>query len=172
VQSLILTDPSRLATLATLPASDCGGWRMLGGSGKLKTEIAVRTTRGVRMQTLGVRTSALKTFFAHCGPATWPMVSLVGLLLVWSLPSAAQSTPPEGVIQSERRIVLVNVIAKDKHGKPVEDLRRDDFGLLDNNQEQRGTTPNRPHPIPVPRLRSCRGWAGLLRATSSARLAP
>jgi len=89
------------------------------------------------MQAREIRTSAPNAFFAHCCPATWPMGSLLGLLLVGSLPAAAQSTPPDGVIQSERRIVLVNVIAKDKHGKPVEDLRRGDFGLLDNNLEQR-----------------------------------
>ena len=89
------------------------------------------------MNTRQVRTSAPKTFFAHCRPATWRMGSLLGLLLLWPLPAAAQTTPPEGVIQSETRIVLVNVVAKDKHGKPVEDLRRDDFGLLDNNQEQK-----------------------------------
>ena len=41
------------------------------------------------------------------------------------------------MIQTETHVVLVNVVVKDKHGKPVDDLRRDDFQLLDNNQEQR-----------------------------------
>jgi VWFA-related protein len=89
------------------------------------------------MQARQFPTSAPNTFFARCCPVTWPMGSLLGLLLVWSSPAAAQNTPPERVIQSETHIVLVNVIAKDKHGKPVEDLRRDDFVLLDNNQEQK-----------------------------------
>lgn len=33
--------------------------------------------------------------------------------------------------------MLVNVVAKDRHGKPVADLSRDDFVLRDNGQEQR-----------------------------------
>jgi len=41
------------------------------------------------------------------------------------------------VIQGGTHVVLVNVVAKDKRGKPVDDLRREDFTLLDNGQEQK-----------------------------------
>jgi VWFA-related protein len=40
-------------------------------------------------------------------------------------------------IQAKTHLVLVNVIVQDKHGRPVENLQRSDFTLLDNNHEQR-----------------------------------
>jgi VWFA-related protein len=54
-----------------------------------------------------------------------------------SSPAAAQSTPDSVVMQGGTHLVLVNVVVKDKHGKPVDDLRRDDFVLRDNGQEQK-----------------------------------
>jgi VWFA-related protein len=48
-----------------------------------------------------------------------------------------QSTPDPAVIQGGTHIVLVNVVVKDKHGKPVDDLGRGDFVLRDNGQEQK-----------------------------------
>jgi VWFA-related protein len=62
---------------------------------------------------------------------------LMTLLLVSPLAAAAQGPPGQDVIHSETHIVLVNVVAKDKHGKPIADLKRDDFELLDNHQEQK-----------------------------------
>jgi VWFA-related protein len=59
------------------------------------------------------------------------------LLLVLPSPAAPQATPDQGVIQVETHVVLVNVVAKDKHGRPVNDLSRNDFVLLDNNQEEK-----------------------------------
>jgi VWFA-related protein len=61
------------------------------------------------------------------------------MALLPALPSSAvaQATPAQDVIQTETHLVLVNVVVKDKHGKPVEDLKRDDFVLLDNNQQQK-----------------------------------
>ena len=41
------------------------------------------------------------------------------------------------MIQTQTHVVLINVVAKDKHGKPVEDLTRDDFELRDNGQDQK-----------------------------------
>jgi VWFA-related protein len=41
------------------------------------------------------------------------------------------------VIQAGTHVVLVNVVAKDKHGKPVAGLGRDDFVVRDNGQEQK-----------------------------------
>ena len=59
------------------------------------------------------------------------------LILVLPSPAAPQATPNQVVIQGGTHVVLVNVVVKDKHGKPVEDLRRDDFMLRDNDQEQK-----------------------------------
>jgi VWFA-related protein len=56
---------------------------------------------------------------------------VVLILLVLPVPVAPQ------VIQGGTHVVLVNVVAKDKRGKPVDDLRREDFALLDNGQEQK-----------------------------------
>ena len=59
------------------------------------------------------------------------------LILALPLAGAAQATPDQTVIQGGTHVVLVNVVAKDKHGKPVADLTRDDFVLRDNGQEQK-----------------------------------
>jgi VWFA-related protein len=66
-----------------------------------------------------------------------PSGFLTTLLLLWPSPAAPQATPDQAVIQTGTHIVLVNVVAKDKHGKPVKDLSRDDFVLRDNGHEQR-----------------------------------
>lgn len=55
------------------------------------------------------------------------------------LPAVPQVAPAPDVIQGGTHVVLVNVVVKDKHGKPVDDLRRDDFVLRDNGQEQKIT---------------------------------
>jgi VWFA-related protein len=61
-------------------------------------------------------------------------------LLLLPLPQAApQSAPDRGVIEGGTHVVLLNVVAKDKHGKPVAGLGRDDFVLRDNGQEQKIT---------------------------------
>lgn len=89
------------------------------------------------MQIRRIRPSALITLIARGPFAACPQTLLMTLLLVRPSPAAPQTTPVQGVIQSETHIVLVNVVVKGKHGKPVSDLRRDDFVLLDNDQEQK-----------------------------------
>jgi hypothetical protein len=59
------------------------------------------------------------------------------LLLALPSPGIPQATPDPVVIQGGTRVVLVNVVAKDKHGKPVADLTRDDFVLRDNGREEK-----------------------------------
>jgi VWFA-related protein len=59
------------------------------------------------------------------------------LLLALPWPGVPQATPDPVVIQGGTRVVLVNVVAKDKRGKPVADLTRDDFVLRDNGQEEK-----------------------------------
>jgi VWFA-related protein len=58
-------------------------------------------------------------------------------LLVTSWPAVSQTPPDQAVIQAGTHIVLVNVVAKDKHGKPVAGLSRDDFVLRDNGREEK-----------------------------------
>lgn len=41
------------------------------------------------------------------------------------------------MIRATTHLVVLNVVVKDKHGKPVDDLKRDDFLLRDNGQEQK-----------------------------------
>jgi hypothetical protein len=63
--------------------------------------------------------------------------SVVITLLLLPLPAVPQNTPDRVVIKAGTHIVLVNVVVKDKRGKPVGDLSRDDFVLLDNGREQK-----------------------------------
>ena len=56
--------------------------------------------------------------------------------LLFCLPAAAQSPV---VLQTGTHVVTVNVVVKDKHGNPVDDLTRDDFVLRDNSEEQKIT---------------------------------
>ncbi len=41
------------------------------------------------------------------------------------------------MIRSSTQVVVVNVVVKDKHGKPADDLKREDFELRDNGQPQK-----------------------------------
>jgi hypothetical protein len=55
--------------------------------------------------------------------------SVLIALLVLPSPAIPQTTPDQVLIQERTHVVLVNVVAKDKHGKPVNNLTRDDFVL-------------------------------------------
>lgn len=59
------------------------------------------------------------------------------LLLRCTLTATPQAQPEPPVIRATSRLVIVNVVVKDKHGKPVDDLTRDDFVLRDNGQGQK-----------------------------------
>jgi hypothetical protein len=83
------------------------------------------------------RPSALTTLISRGPFAARLHGLLIALLLALPLSAASQGTPNQDVIQAETRIVLVNVVVKDKHGKPVDDLSRDDLVLLYNGQEQK-----------------------------------
>jgi len=60
------------------------------------------------------------------------LTGAAGLLLV---PSLTPQEPP--VIRASTQVVVLSVVAQDKHGKPVEGLRRGDFVVRDNGQEQK-----------------------------------
>lgn len=61
------------------------------------------------------------------------------LLAAWFRPAFSQTgnPPDQPVLHGGTHVVLVNVVVRDKHGKPVEDLTRDDFVLRDNGQERK-----------------------------------
>lgn len=63
--------------------------------------------------------------------------ALLALILQARSVALAQAQAPQAVVQSETRVVAVNAIAKDKHGKPIEDLKPGDFALRDNDRPQR-----------------------------------
>src|SRR5260370_39289245 len=61
----------------------------------------------------------------------------------------AQTPAPQQSAQDQQKLfklrisselVLVNVVARDKQGKPVTDLKRDDFTLLEDGKPQRVTS--------------------------------
>jgi VWFA-related protein len=66
----------------------------------------------------------------------WLYLSGLSLLALAPL-SRPQPAPDQVVIHTGTHVVLVNVVAKDKHGKAVGNLTRDDFILLDNGQPQK-----------------------------------
>lgn len=60
-----------------------------------------------------------------------------GWIALSVMPAAfSQTAPDESVIRTGTHVVLVNVVVRDKHGKPVAGLDRGDFVLRDNGQEQ------------------------------------
>src|ERR1700683_2671917 len=50
--------------------------------------------------------------------------------------AAAQQNPPGATFRAGTELVQVSVIAQDKQGKPVADLRREDFQIFDNGAPQ------------------------------------
>ena len=64
-------------------------------------------------------------------PAAWAWI-----LSLCTLP-AQQPAPEAASFHTASHLVVLNVVVKDKHGKPVDDLKRDDFVLRDNDQEQK-----------------------------------
>ena len=52
------------------------------------------------------------------------------------MPQDAPDAPPPATFQSSTQLVQVRVIAEDKNGRPVTDLRQEDFELADNGLSQ------------------------------------
>ena len=65
---------------------------------------------------------------------------MVALLLPGAIPLTAQQSPPAPASQSRIRVitelVLVNVVARDKKGNLVRDLKKEDFTLLEDGKKQ------------------------------------
>ena len=73
------------------------------------------------------------------GGAGWIWLSVIWIALAVQAVSGAQSppeTPPPPTFQSSTQLVQVRVIAEDKNGKPVTDLRQEEFQLADNGSSQ------------------------------------
>jgi len=49
---------------------------------------------------------------------------------------AAQQSPAPQAIRATTELVLVNVVARDKKGNLVRDLKREDFTVLEDGQKQ------------------------------------
>src|SRR6266571_8278935 len=68
---------------------------------------------------------------------TFSIFSAAGLLLQAGAPSMAQQTgQAESRIQVTSELVLVNVVAHDKKGNLVRDLKKGDFTLLEDGKKQ------------------------------------
>jgi VWFA-related protein len=70
--------------------------------------------------------------------------TLVTALLVGPMASQNPATQPQQPagqgnfkLRVESELVLVNVVARDKQGKPITDLKRDDFTLIEDGKPQR-----------------------------------
>jgi hypothetical protein len=71
--------------------------------------------------------------------ASWLFISA----MVGQTPAPQQSAQDQQKLFKLRissELVLVNVVARDKQGKPVTDLKRDDFTLLEDGKPQRVTS--------------------------------
>jgi VWFA-related protein len=84
-----------------------------------------------------LRPSILITSPTLAAPAARFYALLMTPLLILPPAMSPQATPDPVVMQAGTHLVQVNVVVKDKHGKPVSDLGRDDFVLRDNGQEQK-----------------------------------
>src|ERR1700722_4908237 len=58
------------------------------------------------------------------------------MFMAYAAFEALAQAPPEATFRTGVKLVQVNVIAQDKQGKPVSDLKRDEFQLLDNGSPQ------------------------------------
>ncbi|HSC77620.1 MAG TPA: VWA domain-containing protein [Candidatus Acidoferrales bacterium] len=68
------------------------------------------------------------------------IVLLGGLALSSQQPPPAPTNVPATVLRVTTRLVLVDVVVTDKQGRPVTDLTRDDFTLMENGKPQRIAT--------------------------------
>src|SRR5438876_3938741 len=83
--------------------------------------------------------------FAACVIRPLPVASLVALVLCLPVFPAqdastsemkSQETEPSFKLQVQRNLVVVRVVVRDSKGRPVSNLRKDDFRLYDNGKPQ------------------------------------
>jgi len=87
------------------------------------------------------------------------MKSHFPILLIAAVTSAAAlqktgTAPPTPVFGASTRLVQVNVVALDKNGKPVTDLRKEDFALFEDGKPQKTAifVPEQSAPVKPPVL--------------------
>jgi len=83
------------------------------------------------------RSSVMRTSLTLSPFAARHLCLPITLLLGLPWPASPQDAALPVVIHAGTHVVLVNVVVKDKSGKPVDNLSRADFELRDNGQEQR-----------------------------------
>src|SRR5229473_8605028 len=75
---------------------------------------------------------------------TFSILTAAGLLLQATVPVMAQQTGQAGMnearIQVTTELVLVNVVARDKKGNLVRDLKKGDFTLFEDGKKQEIST--------------------------------
>ena len=76
-----------------------------------------------------------------------------GILAAQERPRAPASSPPDTVIRAGSQEVLLDVIVRDKKGKPVRDLEAKDIQVFDEGTQQKITGFRRRAPGDVLRLR-------------------
>ena len=64
------------------------------------------------------------------------MLRWIVAVVLLAITAAAQQGPPDPTFRTGTELVQVSVIAQDKDGKSVADLRREDFQIFDNGAEQ------------------------------------
>src|SRR6266403_2073205 len=64
------------------------------------------------------------------------IASAVVLTLELPFAGPAQQSPAPQAIRATTELVLVNVVARDKKGNLVRDLKREDFTVLEDGQKQ------------------------------------
>jgi VWFA-related protein len=64
------------------------------------------------------------------------MLRSIGALFLAAVIAAAQQPPPEPTFRAGTELVQVSVVAQDKQGKPIADLRREEFQIFDNGAPQ------------------------------------
>ncbi len=69
-------------------------------------------------------------------PDPLPQVLIEPLKIDAIAPDLPKDQPPDPVFRTSTQLIQVSVIAQDKDGKPVTDLRRDEFQILDNGSPQ------------------------------------
>lgn len=64
------------------------------------------------------------------------MPKLVTMAFVVAMAAAAQPAAPDPTFRAGTQLIEVNVVAQEQDGKPVPDLRREDFQIFDNGSQQ------------------------------------
>ena len=65
------------------------------------------------------------------------MRTWIAVLCLFAIAGRAQQSPPDPMFRTGTELVQVSVVAQDKNGKAVADLRREEFQIFDNGAQQK-----------------------------------